>query len=155
MKTFWVSALVGVSFAGLSLVAAIDQAVAQRGGPDYGYGTDEGDDRNRSDRRRRDNDDDRRRYRDRTDEIDRNAERDRETDEDRDVRRPRRYDNDDRMRDRGDQRAPRARFDEDEYLRCHPDVRRAVERGDLESGALHYRTFGRREGRKLTCPLKV
>jgi hypothetical protein len=42
-------------------------------------------------------------------------------------------------------------FDEREYLRCHPDVRQAVERGSMESGALHYRLFGRREGRRLNC----
>ena len=48
-----------------------------------------------------------------------------------------------------DERRPR--FDEREYLRCHPDVREAVERGSMESGALHYRVFGRREGRRLSC----
>lgn len=42
-------------------------------------------------------------------------------------------------------------FDEDEYLRCNPDVRRAVNRGQMESGLVHYRTFGRREGRRLSC----
>lgn len=42
-------------------------------------------------------------------------------------------------------------FDEDEYLRCNPDVRRAVNRGQMESGSAHYRTFGRREGRRLSC----
>ena len=42
-------------------------------------------------------------------------------------------------------------FDEREYLRCNPDVRRAVDRGQMESGAAHYRTFGRRERRRLSC----
>ncbi|GJD97934.1 hypothetical protein [Methylobacterium iners] len=42
-------------------------------------------------------------------------------------------------------------FDESEYLRCNPDVRRAVNRGQMESGAAHYRVFGRREGRRLSC----
>jgi hypothetical protein len=42
-------------------------------------------------------------------------------------------------------------FDEAEYLRCNPDVRRAVSRGQMESAAAHYRVFGRREGRRLTC----
>lgn len=42
-------------------------------------------------------------------------------------------------------------FDEREYLRCNPDVRRSVARGDTESGALHYRIYGRREGRQLSC----
>ena len=48
-------------------------------------------------------------------------------------------------RDRG------SAFDEREYLRCNPDVRRAVASGQMESGAAHYRTFGRREGRRLSC----
>ncbi|MCJ2037175.1 hypothetical protein [Methylobacterium sp. J-068] len=42
-------------------------------------------------------------------------------------------------------------FDEREYLRCNADVRRAVEQGKMPSGAVHYRTFGRREGRRLSC----
>ena len=42
-------------------------------------------------------------------------------------------------------------FDEREDLRCNPDVRRAVASGQMESGAAHYRTFGRREGRRLSC----
>lgn len=42
-------------------------------------------------------------------------------------------------------------FDEREYLRCNPDVLRAVRRGQMESGALHYQTFGRRERRRLSC----
>ena len=42
-------------------------------------------------------------------------------------------------------------FDEREYLRCNPDVRRAVSNGQMESGAAHYRTFGRREGLRLSC----
>ncbi|TXM67414.1 hypothetical protein FV226_22035 [Methylobacterium sp. WL12] len=42
-------------------------------------------------------------------------------------------------------------FDESEYLRCNPDVRRAISRGQMESGAAHYRAFGRREGRRLSC----
>ncbi|AMB47940.1 MULTISPECIES: hypothetical protein [Methylobacteriaceae] len=42
-------------------------------------------------------------------------------------------------------------FDEREYLRCNPDVLRAVRRGQMESGAVHYQTFGRRERRRLSC----
>lgn len=42
-------------------------------------------------------------------------------------------------------------FDESEYLRCNPDVRRAVMRGQMESGSTHYQVFGRREGRRLSC----
>ncbi|TXN11354.1 hypothetical protein FV219_05445 [Methylobacterium sp. WL122] len=44
-----------------------------------------------------------------------------------------------------------ASFDEREYLRCNPDVLRAVQSGKMKSGAAHYQVFGRREGRKLSC----
>jgi hypothetical protein len=56
-------------------------------------------------------------------------------------------------RDRDDYRGRSAYggFDEREYLRCNPDVRRAVAAGQMESGAAHYRVFGRREGRRLSC----
>jgi hypothetical protein len=62
------------------------------------------------------------------------------------------YDDDDRGRGRG-YREERAYggFSEREYLRCNPDVRRAVDRGQMESGAAHYKVFGRREGRRLSC----
>jgi hypothetical protein len=55
--------------------------------------------------------------------------------------------------DRGRGRAERGGggFDEREYLRCNADVRRAVEQGKMPSGAIHYRNFGRREGRRLSC----
>jgi hypothetical protein len=54
------------------------------------------------------------------------------------------------------ERGPRYRsrgfaFNEREYLRCNRDVRRAVRRGEIESGLAHYRIFGRREGRRLRC----
>jgi hypothetical protein len=42
-------------------------------------------------------------------------------------------------------------FDEREYLRCNPDVARAVERGQMQSGFMHYQGYGRREGRRLSC----
>jgi hypothetical protein len=42
-------------------------------------------------------------------------------------------------------------FDEGEYLRCNPDVRRAVRRGQMRSGAAHFREYGRREHRRLSC----
>lgn len=42
-------------------------------------------------------------------------------------------------------------WDERMYLRCNPDVRRSVERGQTRSGLDHYRVFGRREGRALEC----
>ena len=69
-----------------------------------------------------------------------------------------RYDYRDDYRDRYDyrDRGPRYRnrayaFDEREYLRCNPDVRRAVRRGEFESGLQHCLRFGRREGRDLSC----
>jgi hypothetical protein len=61
-------------------------------------------------------------------------------------------DYDDRGRGRMDRdRGQNVGFDEREYLRCNADVRRAVERGTMPSGAVHYRTFGRKEGRRLSC----
>ncbi|GEP09622.1 hypothetical protein MMMDOFMJ_0707 [Methylobacterium gnaphalii] len=51
-----------------------------------------------------------------------------------------------RERNRGDYA-----FDEREYLRCNPDVRRAIVNGQVTSGLAHYRTFGRRENRRLSC----
>ncbi len=42
-------------------------------------------------------------------------------------------------------------FDAAEYLRCNPDVRRALRNGQITSAADHYRVFGRREGRRLSC----
>src|SRR5947207_5107496 len=39
-------------------------------------------------------------------------------------------------------------FDEAGYVRINPDVRRAVERGEVESGRLHYIGYGYFEGRK-------
>ncbi|QIO98805.1 hypothetical protein [Bradyrhizobium symbiodeficiens] len=40
-----------------------------------------------------------------------------------------------------------ADFNEDNYLAANPDVREAVERGDVESGLLHFIGFGYFEGR--------
>ncbi|MEE7489554.1 hypothetical protein ACU4GR_29975 [Methylobacterium oryzae CBMB20] len=42
-------------------------------------------------------------------------------------------------------------FNEEEYLRCNPDVRRAVIGRAIKSGLEHYRKVGMAEGRKLTC----
>jgi hypothetical protein len=42
-------------------------------------------------------------------------------------------------------------FNEREYLRCNPDVARAISRGQMQSGAIHYQGYGRREGRRLSC----
>ena len=56
----------------------------------------------------------------------------------------------DRGREHGD-RGGDYGFNEREYLHCNPDVRRAVEQGQMPSGAVHYRTFGRKEGRRLSC----
>jgi hypothetical protein len=58
--------------------------------------------------------------------------------------------------DRDYERGPRGgrgdfAFDEREYLRCNPDVRRAVMGGQMRSGLFHYQTYGRREGRRLSC----
>ena len=39
-------------------------------------------------------------------------------------------------------------FDEDRYLQTNPDVRQAVQRGEIESGHLHYIGYGYFEGRK-------
>jgi hypothetical protein len=40
-----------------------------------------------------------------------------------------------------------ADFDEEEYLKENPDVAKAVESGELESGLMHYIGFGYFEGR--------
>jgi glycosyltransferase involved in cell wall biosynthesis len=42
-----------------------------------------------------------------------------------------------------------ADWDEESYLSCNPDVRAAVERGDLRSGLEHWHRRGRFEGRTL------
>jgi len=42
-------------------------------------------------------------------------------------------------------------FNEEEYLRCNPDVRRAVIGRAIKSGLEHYRKVGMAEGRKLSC----
>ena len=72
--------------------------------------------------------------------------------------RDRGYGDRDRDRDRGYRERDRGygerrvEFDERDYLRCNPDVRRAVSRGQFGgSGLAHYREYGRREGRRLTC----
>lgn len=44
-------------------------------------------------------------------------------------------------------------FDEDGYLSANPDVRSAVERGDVESARLHYIGYGYFEGRRGGGPL--
>jgi hypothetical protein len=43
-------------------------------------------------------------------------------------------------------------FDEDRYLQANPDVRDAVQRGDVESGQIHYIGYGYFEGRKGGVP---
>ena len=164
MKTLWITA-----FVGLSLLGAMHSASAQRGDRDYGHaernddydereysGRDRGDDQSRGDNDN-DDDEDQRRERGRSDETDRGSERGRGYDDDRDRQRGRGYEDGGRGRERGRgyREEREVEFDEDEYLRCNPDVRRAVERGEIESGKVHYRTFGRRERRRLTCPLRV
>jgi hypothetical protein len=60
-------------------------------------------------------------------------------------------------RDYGDrERGPRFRdqgygFDERAYLRCNPDVRAAVYRGQFQSGLHHYQAHGQRENRRFRC----
>jgi hypothetical protein len=39
-------------------------------------------------------------------------------------------------------------FDEERYLQANPDVRDAVQRGDIESGQVHYIGYGYFEGRR-------
>jgi FMN phosphatase YigB (HAD superfamily) len=53
---------------------------------------------------------------------------------------------------RADSMIPPDPFDETEYLRLHPDVQDAIERGDVESGHKHYVLYGRAENRAL--PIK-
>ncbi|MBX9931364.1 MAG: hypothetical protein K2Y56_07475 [Methylobacterium sp.] len=134
MKTLRLAVLVGVSLTGM-----MDVATAQRGGQDYGYEDDHFQGRDDSD-----DDDDQSVERRRGDDGGRNDRRWRDDDADPGRKRDRRY-----------REEPHADFDEDEYLRCHPDVRRAVERGEMKSGKFHYRQFGRREGRRLTCVMKI
>lgn len=161
MRRLWVTALVGLSF-----LSAISSASAQRGGRDDGY--DEREYGRRSDGERDggvrgrgydddDDDDDRPRERGRSYDNGYGNERRRRYDEDQDRQPGRGYDTDDRerKRHRGSQEESEAKFDEDEYLRCNPDVARAVEQGQMRSGNTHYRTFGRREGRRLSCPMKL
>lgn len=63
----------------------------------------------------------------------------------------RRYDDDDEYEERRPRYRERAYgFDSREYLRCNPDVRRAVMRGET-TPLQHYQQFGRREGRRLSC----
>ncbi|KMO33627.1 hypothetical protein VQ02_20320 [Methylobacterium variabile] len=121
MRTFGVVAVVG-----LGLLCAAGAASAQSwGGPDYGY-------------RERD-------YRDRD-----YGYRDRGPDYGRRDYESRDRDYGYRDRDRGS-RDRAFSFDEREYLRCNPDVLRAVRSGQMESGYKHFQVHGRREGRKLTC----
>ncbi|WP_298957213.1 hypothetical protein [uncultured Methylobacterium sp.] len=134
MKTFWAMAAVGLTLAG-----SLGPATAQWGGSDYGYGErrpDYGYGERRPDYG----------YRERRPDYGYDG-RD-------DGPRGRSYgrgeDYDDRGRGRRGQRGDYA-FDEGEYLRCNPDVRRAVVNGQMESGLKHYRVHGQREGRKLTC----
>lgn len=132
MKTFCVVAVVGLTFLGsVGSVSAQpyggrdnadrDRSSRDRGG-DYG---DRDYDRGRGSRGREDD----------------NSSRDRSS---------RNRDDDDRGRGRRD-RGEDQGFDEREYLRCNPDVRQAVEQGKMPSGAVHYRTFGRKEGRRPGC----
>ncbi|GJD35381.1 hypothetical protein [Methylobacterium aerolatum] len=115
--------VISATLVGLTLLGSVAPALAQGYGRDYGY--DQGYDR--GDYGRRDRYDYDRRSRD------------------------------DDYRDRGDYgRRSRGEpgdyaFDEQEYLRCNPDVRKAVVNGQVKSGLFHYRKVGRAEGRRLSC----
>jgi hypothetical protein len=118
-------ALFAIAAVGLSLMGSMGAASAQPGGgPDYGY-------------RERDEGYGERgpRYREREGYGERGPRyRERESGE-----RGRGY----RERDTG--------FNEREYLRCNPDVARAISRGQMQSGFMHYQGYGRREGRRVSC----
>jgi hypothetical protein len=123
-------ALFAVAAVGLSLIGSMGSVSAQPGGgPDYGYRErDEGyGDRGPRYREREGYGERGPRYRER-------EYRERESGE-----RGRGY----RERDTG--------FNEREYLRCNPDVAQAIRRGQMQSGAIHYQGYGRREGRRLSC----
>lgn len=137
MKKLGVMAVVG-----LSLLGAVGTATAQPyGGPDYGYRDRDRDYRDR-DYRSRDSDYRDRDYRDRRDDYGRRDDyRGRERD----------YGSRDRDRDYGERNRGGAAFNEREYLRCNPDVARAVLAGKMESGYKHFQVHGFREGRKLAC----
>ena len=114
--------VISATVLGLALLSGVAPALAQPyGGRDYGY--------DRGDYGGRD-----RGY----------SYSDRDRDRDR-----RDYDRDDDRGSRG-QRGDYA-FDEQAYLRCNPDVRRAVISGAVKSGLFHYRKVGMAEGRKLSC----
>lgn len=118
MKAFCV-----IAATSLMLMGPIGSALAQYGGPDYGYG-----------------------YRDRDRELDYRRERDYRRDHDYRYREgDRDYGERGRRPDRG------YGFDEREYLRCNRDVAAAVAQGRQESGWAHYQAYGRREGRRLSC----
>ncbi|MEH3147753.1 MAG: hypothetical protein PGN34_20970 [Methylobacterium frigidaeris] len=129
MKAFWAIAAVGLALGG-----SLGSASAQWGGPDYGYGErrpEYGYRERRPDYGYGDRD-----YGPRGREY---GSRGRDDYEDRG-----------RGGGRRGQRGDYA-FDEGEYLRCNPDVRRAVVNGQMESGLKHYRIHGQREGRRLSC----
>lgn len=146
MNAFWVIAAVG-----LSLIGSIGSASAQRGGDGYGYRERGYGEAERGGYRARDYGDQGRDYgyRQRNDgygEAERGGYRARDYgDRARDYGYRQRNDEYDRYGRR------QYGFDESQYLRCNPDVRRAIERGQMESAAAHYKVFGRREGRRLSC----
>lgn len=129
MRTMGVLAVIG-----LGLIGAVGTASAQSWGPDYGYRDRDRDYRSRDGDYRDPQD---RGYRDSRDDYGR-----------RDDYRSR--DRDYGSRDRGSRDSGVA-FNEREYLRCNPDVARAVMAGKMESGRKHFQVHGFREGRKLSC----
>lgn len=116
--------VITAAIVGLALLGAVAPALAQPyGGRDYGYDRGDYSSRDRDYGYRGRGDDD---YRDRRD-----------------------YGGDYGRRSRGE--PGDYAFDEQEYLRCNPDVRRAVVNGQVKSGLFHYRKVGRAEGRRLSC----
>jgi len=116
-----------MALAGLGLLSLAGSAQAQR----YDYGDDRYDRRDRYERRGD--------YDDRDDGYRRRGGRDFDRDDDDRGGRGRRGRSDD------------VGFDAGEYLRCNPDVARAVRNGQMPSAITHFRLFGRREGRRLSC----
>lgn len=54
-----------------------------------------------------------------------------------------------------DQLATDSNFDETQYLLANPDVARAVHNGSMESALIHFKQFGRKEGRRLRLPYSI
>lgn len=149
MKALWVMAAVS-----LGLMGSIGPVSAQRGGDGYGYRERGYGEAERGGYRARDYEDRGRDngYRRRSDEYGGYGETGRGGYGTRDYEdRGRDYGYGRRNDEYGGYGKRQYGFDESQYLRCNPDVRRAIERGQMESAIAHYKVFGRREGRRLSC----